>query len=112
MATHRERRKERLRKAMRLENTQGLDLRTGCQVTLAAHEELNGKKRYQMAPTVCPGNADPFDGIKKLYRRLSAIISDEKRRIAQLTTAQRQLEIREIESRLRKELSKPPKKIQ
>jgi hypothetical protein len=94
----------------RLKNVEGLDLKTGLRVSLAAHRDLAHKSQYQMAPDIYPDSSDPFNAIKQLFRRLRPVIEDEKQRVTKLTDDERQRDAEDLEARLKLELAKPPKK--
>jgi hypothetical protein len=105
----RKKEREKLAKAGRLQNVEGLDLKTGLRGSLAAHGLFNGKNTYEMASDVYPDSSDPFNAIKQLVRRLGAVIEDERKRVSKLSADQRRREKEDLESRLKHEVAKPKK---
>jgi hypothetical protein len=94
-------RKRTLAEAERLKNVEGLDLKTGIRVSLAACLSLEGANPYVMRNEIYPDAADSFDSVKKLFssNRVSNIEA-EKRRMAKLPEDQRRAEGDHLRRRL------------
>jgi hypothetical protein len=94
----------KLAKADRLKNVEGLDLKTGLRVSLAAGLLAEGATPYLMRDEVYPDAKDPLDSIKKLLSNRAAPIDAEKLRFAGLPEDQRRAEIEDLRVRLHREL--------
>ncbi len=111
-----ERRQAKVRAVWRLKNIEGLDLKTGLRASLAAHWTLllEDKSQYEQAQATCQrlysDSADPLNATKQFLRRWPQVIEDEKQRVAKLDEDQRQMEVKDLEARLERELAKPLKK--
>lgn len=103
--------RERLNGAKRLENIEGLDLKTGLRVSLLAHRFVEGAKLYDMreGDIVYPNSQDPFAALRQLKQRFSPTIEAEQTRIAALTGEQRRIEKAQLSARLSTEEAKPKK---
>ena len=111
-AKTRQRYANRTTEALRLKNLEGLDIKTGLRLSLAAHRLAAGINPYQMAPDVYPDSSDPGNAIKQLVRRFQVVPDEEKQRIMKLEESQRKSEAQEIRARLHVELAKPQKKTE
>lgn len=109
-------RKQKSADVERLQNVEGLDLKTGLRASLAAHWTLllEGKSQYEQAQAICQrlysDSTDPLNATKQFLRRWPQVIEDEKQRVAKLDGDQRQMEVKDLEPRLKRELAKPLKK--
>jgi hypothetical protein len=107
------RRQANVRLAGRLKNVEGLDLKTGLQVSLLAHRFLEGADLYGMrdGDVIYPGSQDPYSALRQLQSRFSSIVGIEQARIAALPVEQRQSEKLNLIARLRGEEAKPKKTV-
>ena len=84
----------------RFRNLEGLDLRTGLRVSLAAHLALEGIKPYTMRKDIYPDSVDSAGAIKKLFLNHESKLDAEKQRITALPEDQRRLEADDVRTRL------------
>jgi hypothetical protein len=90
----------------RLRNLEGLDLKTGLRVSLAAHLSLKGLKPYAMRRDVYPDSLDPADAIKKFFKNHGLKIQAEKKRISALIRDEQRIKAEQLRTRLATELAR------
>jgi hypothetical protein len=106
-------RQAKLAEAERLKNVEGLDLKTGLQISLLAHRLVEGASLYDMrdGDIVYPKSQDPFAALRQLHKRFSPIVEAEQERISALADEQRTAEKVLLTERLRREEAKPNKQV-
>jgi hypothetical protein len=102
---YKERHKRKRAEYARLKNLEGLDLKTGLRVSLAACLSLEGEKRYAMRNEIFPDSVDSRDAIKKLFKNHQPRIDSEKKRISALSENERQFEAKYLQTRLATQLA-------
>lgn len=98
--------KKRLAGSQRLRNLEGLDIKTGLRISLAAHRSLDGLNLWAMKNDIYPDSNTPGDSAKKLFANHRPKIEAEKNRISALPENERQREAGQLRLRLGAELAK------
>ena len=108
-----EKRNAKLTERERLKNIEGLDLKTGLQISLLAHRLVEGASLYDMrkGDVIYPNSQNPFAALRQLQKRFAPIVKAEQARISALEGEHRTAEKALLSERLRREEAKPKKQV-